>query len=106
MVYSLAREDGGVRFRRQLPPGRLNEDQVRKLLAAFDAGAGTHILAKRFGVDRHYVNVLLYRRGRSVRSRDYERLLACLPAETRGAAAAAGVDPFEFIVRELRAGRM
>jgi uncharacterized protein (DUF433 family) len=105
VVYNLARE-AGVRFRRQPPPGRLTEDQVRELLAAFDAGAGTDVLAKRFGVDRHYVNVLLNRHGRSVRSRDYERLLACLPAEIRDAAAAAGLDPFEFIVRELRAGRI
>jgi hypothetical protein len=84
----------------------LTEDQVRQLLAAFDAGAGTYVLAERFGVNRHYVNNLLHRHGRSVRSRDYGRLLACLPAEIRDTASVAGLDPFEFIVRELRAGRM
>jgi hypothetical protein len=106
VVYSLPREEGGVRFRHQRPPGRLTENQIRELLVAFDAGVGTHLLAKRFGVDRHYVNVLLNRHARSARSRDYEALLARLPAETLDAAAAAGLDPFEFMLRELRAGRM
>jgi hypothetical protein len=105
VVHSLAREEG-VRFRRLPAPGRLTEDQVRELLAAFNAGAGTKVLAKRFDVDRHFVNNLLNRHGRSVRSRNYETLLAYLPAELRDTASAAGLDPFEFIVRELRAGRM
>lgn len=55
-----------ARPKRAKGPGRskqLQEEQVRELIAAYEAGASVHQLGRRFGIARQTVSKILHRHG-------------------------------------------